>query len=51
MIVKYIEELAGESNKILSIIKKLLEKGIPIDIISETNNLNKLEILKLQNNQ
>ena len=27
MIVKYIEELAGECNKILSIIKKLLEKG------------------------
>ena len=48
MIVKYIEELAGESNKILSITKKL---WIPIDIISETNNLNKLEILKLQNNQ
>ena len=41
----------GENNKTLSIAKKLLEKGIPIDIISETTNLNKKEILKLQNNQ
>ena len=41
----------GENNKALSIAKKLLEKGIPIDIISETTNLNKKEILKLQNNQ
>lgn len=41
----------GVIDNSMEIAKKLLEKGIPIDIISETTNLNKKEILKLQNNQ
>ena len=42
--------LIGERNKAISIAKKLFEKGISINDISEITNLPKKEILKLQNN-
>ena len=43
-------EKNGKLKRSIEIAKNLLEKGISIDIISESTNLPKKEILKLQNN-
>ena len=43
-------EKNGKLKRSIEIAKNLLEKGISIDIISESTNIPKKEILKLQNN-